>query len=31
VTARANANGADTPIRRSNYTDARVLAKKRPG
>ena len=30
VTARANADGADTPIRRSNYTDPRVLAKKRP-
>lgn len=30
VTARANADGADTPIRRSNYNDPRVLAKKRP-
>lgn len=29
VTARANADGADTPIRRSNYTDPRVLAKQR--
>jgi len=29
VTARANADGADTPVRRSNYADSRVLAKKR--
>ena len=28
VTARANAQGADTPVRKSNYTDPRVLAKK---
>jgi multiple sugar transport system substrate-binding protein len=27
VTARANAAGADTPVRRSNYTDPRVVAK----
>jgi multiple sugar transport system substrate-binding protein len=30
VTARANADGADTPIRRSSYADPRVLAKSRP-
>ncbi len=30
VTARANADGADTPIRRSNSTDPRVVAKHRP-
>ena len=27
VTARANAAGADTPVRTSNYTDPRVMAK----
>ena len=30
VTARANAAGADTPVRRSNYTDPRVVAKNGP-
>ena len=31
VTARANAQGANTPIRKSSYVDARVKAKNKPG
>lgn len=31
IAARANAQGADTPIRKSSYTDARVKAKNKPG
>src|SRR4051794_481276 len=31
VTARANARGANTPIRKSNYLDARVKEKNKPG
>ena len=31
VTARANAQGADTPIRKSSYLDARVKEKNKPG
>jgi multiple sugar transport system substrate-binding protein len=31
VTARANAAGADTPVRTSNFTDPRVLAKNSVG
>ena len=31
VTARANAQGADTPTRKSNYSDPRVLEKNKPG
>jgi len=31
VTARANAQGADTPTRKSNYSDPRVLGKNKPG
>lgn len=31
VTARANALGADTPVRKSNYLDARVKEKHKPG
>ena len=30
VTARANASGADTPVRKSSFTDPRVLAKNAP-
>jgi multiple sugar transport system substrate-binding protein len=31
VTARANAQGANTPTRKSNYLDARVKARNKPG
>jgi multiple sugar transport system substrate-binding protein len=31
VTARANTHGSNTPIRKSNYTDRRVMEKNRPG
>jgi multiple sugar transport system substrate-binding protein len=31
VTARSNAQGADTPIRMSNFKDSRVEAKRKPG
>jgi hypothetical protein len=31
VTARANAQGADTPVRKSSYLDARVTEKNKPG
>jgi hypothetical protein len=31
VTARANAQGADTPTRKSAYRDARVKEKNKPG
>ena len=31
VTARANAKGSNTPIRKSNYTDPRVMEKNKPG